>query len=57
MKQLTLALCLPVVITNAYAKPNVWQPSAGHAQIPIWPGAQPDAHQMPDQNAHGRAGN
>src|SRR6185312_2682041 len=21
----------------------VWQPSAGHAQVPIWPGAPPDA--------------
>lgn len=22
---------------------NVWQPAAGHSQIPIWPGAAPDA--------------
>ncbi len=26
------------------AQTNVWQPSPGHAQIPIWPGAIPDAH-------------
>jgi len=25
------------------AQPPVWQPSAGHTQVPIWPGAAPDA--------------
>ena len=29
------------------AHAQVWQPSAGHAQIPIWPGAAPDAPPMP----------
>lgn len=27
----------------ASAEPAVWQPSEGHTQIPIWPGAIPDA--------------
>jgi acetyl esterase/lipase len=28
------------------AQPPVWQPSPGHAQIEIWPGAAPDAQQV-----------
>lgn len=31
--------------TGVQAK--VWQPSAGHVQIPIWPGTPPDAQAMP----------
>ena len=30
----------------ASAQAPVWQPSAGHTQIPIWPGAVPDAIQL-----------
>jgi acetyl esterase/lipase len=29
------------------AQTNVWQPSPGHAQVPIWPGAVPDAQPVP----------
>ncbi|HTD88429.1 MAG TPA: alpha/beta hydrolase, partial [Candidatus Binatia bacterium] len=29
------------------AQTNVWQPSPGHTQIPIWPKAAPDAGQQP----------
>jgi hypothetical protein len=29
------------------AETQVWQPSPGHTQIPIWPGAAPDAQPMP----------
>ncbi|UCC99416.1 MAG: HEAT repeat domain-containing protein, partial [Phycisphaerales bacterium] len=29
------------------AQTNVWQPSPGHTQIPIWPGAVPDAKPAP----------
>lgn len=29
------------------AEPTVWQPSPGHAQIPIWPGAAPDEPSVP----------
>ena len=29
------------------AEPIVWQPSPGHTQIPIWPGAPPDKQAVP----------
>jgi acetyl esterase/lipase len=35
-----LALC-------ASSRATVWQPSAGHTQIPIWPGAAPDLTPVP----------
>lgn len=31
---------------DAQAHPETWQPSAGHVQVPIWPGAVPNA--LPD---------
>lgn len=39
LSQLAVAVLLAAVSLNA----QVWQPSAGHTQIPIWPGAVPDA--------------
>jgi acetyl esterase/lipase len=33
--------------TERGAEPAVWQPSPGHAQIPIWPGAVPDLQSVP----------
>jgi acetyl esterase/lipase len=33
--------------TALRAEPTVWQPSPGHKQIPIWPGAAPDAPSVP----------
>ena len=47
MKLWTLAFCLLAAVAGAQAKTNVWQPSAGHVQIPIWPGTPPDAQPMP----------
>lgn len=32
---------------NAAAKTMIWQPAAGHAQIPIWPRVAPDAQPVP----------
>jgi len=29
------------------AQTNIWQPSPGHRQVPIWPGAAPDAQPVP----------
>ena len=29
------------------AQTNVWQPSSGHPQVPIWPGAVPDPQPVP----------
>jgi acetyl esterase/lipase len=43
MKLLTLAFCAAVACSAALAQTSGWQPSAGHTQIPIWPGAAPDA--------------
>jgi acetyl esterase/lipase len=34
------------------AQPAVWQPSPGHRQIPIWPGATPDASSVPGPESH-----
>lgn len=39
--QLWVAAC--VLVACALAQTNVWQPSGGHQQIPIWPGKIPDA--------------
>ena len=37
------ALCIVFACGNISAQKFVWQPSPGHAQVPIWPGAAPDA--------------
>ena len=41
------ALGALVMCANVQAKTNSWEPSVGHAQIPIWPGAAPDASPVP----------
>jgi acetyl esterase/lipase len=43
MKPLIFALCVVFACGRLSAQTNVWQPSPGHAQVPIWPGAVPDA--------------
>jgi acetyl esterase/lipase len=46
--RLALALLAPVGQARALgAQPPVWQPSPGHTQIPIWPGAVPDVQSVP----------
>lgn len=47
MRLCTIALCLLVACASAHAATTVWQPAAGNTQIPIWPGAAPDAQQVP----------
>ncbi len=42
MKLLLFALCAAVAIGSGGASAGPWQPSAGHTQVPIWPGAAPD---------------
>jgi acetyl esterase/lipase len=32
---------------SLHAEAEVWQPAPGHTQIPLWPGAPPDAKPMP----------
>jgi acetyl esterase/lipase len=44
MKPLILALCVVFAFGGLSAQTPIWQPSPGHAQVPIWPGAVPDAH-------------
>lgn len=41
----SVALCSVLVFGCAHAK--AWQPSAGHVQIPIWPGLPPDQPTFP----------
>lgn len=43
MKSLLVVLWLVVAMGVLRAQTSVWQPSAGHTQVPIWPAAVPDA--------------
>jgi acetyl esterase/lipase len=51
MKRLTARLVFVICIAFASgglsAQTNVWQPSPGHTQLPIWPGAVPDPQPVP----------
>jgi acetyl esterase/lipase len=38
-----VALCVLFASSSLRAQSPVWQPSPGHSQVPIWPGAAPDA--------------
>jgi acetyl esterase/lipase len=42
-----IALCVLAAFGSAHGETVVWQPSAGQTQIPIWPGAAPDASPVP----------
>jgi acetyl esterase/lipase len=46
-KALLFALCVVFACGGLSAQTPVWQPSPGHTQIPIWPGAVPDAQPAP----------
>jgi acetyl esterase/lipase len=61
MKWTAIALCLLVGSAGLFAKPIVWEPAAGHTQIPLWPGTAPDLKPMPGPETeiyskHGVAG-
>lgn len=47
MKHLIFALCVVFTVGVVNAQANVWQPSPGHVQIPIWSGPAPDADTQP----------
>jgi acetyl esterase/lipase len=47
MKKMMLALGIVFALGRLDAQTNVWQPSPGHTQISIWPGAAPDAQPVP----------
>ena len=44
MKFLNFLLCAVCACGGLRAQTAVWQPAPGHTQVPIWPGAVPDAH-------------
>ena len=48
MKISIIAFGVAIAIGIAPALAGVWQPSAGHTQVPIWPGTPPDADPTPD---------
>src|SRR6185312_722707 len=43
MKSLIVAFCVVFAAGGLRAQTPAWQPSPGHTQVPIWPGAAPDA--------------
>ena len=43
MKSLSPLLCLVLVSSGLRAQSPAWQPTPGHVQVRIWPGAVPDA--------------
>jgi acetyl esterase/lipase len=47
MKSLIFALSVVSACSALSAQTNIWQPSPGHTQVPIWPGAVPDAQPVP----------
>jgi acetyl esterase/lipase len=47
MKPLIFALCVVLACGGLKAQMPAWQPSPGHTQVPIWPGAAPDAQPVP----------
>ncbi len=47
MKPLILALRVVFACGSLSAQTTAWQPSPGHTQVPIWPGAVPDPQPVP----------
>jgi acetyl esterase/lipase len=47
MKPLILAFGIALACGGLSAQTSGWQPSPGHTQVPIWPGAAPDAQTVP----------
>jgi acetyl esterase/lipase len=47
MKVLIFAVGALIALGCEQASAGTWQPSPGHAQMPVWPGTAPDAKPMP----------
>jgi acetyl esterase/lipase len=47
MKPLIVTFCVVYAFGRLSAQTNVWQPSPGHTQVPIWPGIAPDEQPVP----------
>jgi len=54
MKLLSFAFCAVTALGCEHALAEVWQPSAGHTQMPIWPGTPPDTKPMSGPETVGR---
>jgi acetyl esterase/lipase len=52
-KFIRASLTIALVLANPPAKAEEWQPSPGHVQAPIWPGAAPDAIPNPKPESVG----
>lgn len=52
MKSLIFAVCVVFAFGDLSAQTKVWQPSPGQSQIPIWPGAVPDAEPVPGPESY-----
>ncbi len=46
-RPLIIIIYVVLACSGARAQARVWQPSPGHTQVPIWPGAVPDAQPVP----------
>src|SRR6185503_2205460 len=44
-------LCVVFAVGGLSAETNIWQPSPGHTQVPIWPGDAPDPQPVPGPEA------
>ena len=53
MRERSLAIFLVLLACASQAHDATWQPSPGHVQIPIWPGAVPDALPNPKPESSG----
>jgi len=51
MKSCLFAAYLALACGGLSAQTNIWQPTPGHSQAPIWPGAVPDAQPVPGPEA------
>ena len=47
MKPLLCVLYVVLAIGYLGSQTHIWQPSAGHVQVAIWPGTPPDAQPVP----------
>jgi acetyl esterase/lipase len=51
MKLWLIAMCALAVCGSVQAKSMVWQPFAGHTQVPLWPAVVPEAQSVPGPEA------
>ena len=52
-KSILVIFLLTLASTHAQARNAIWQPAPGHEQVPLWPGAVPDALPHPKAESVG----